>query len=116
MIKIERVTTGMLTKKKHVYVEDKLEGNKAIKKDSLQNLTITVTSGKVFYADPESRQDISDAIALSTANGLTETQWKLSEEFDGERIVIVSIEELQEVLHKALLHKAGLVGIPNESD
>ena len=81
------------------------------KSDVLSKLTVTTKSGKVFYADTESRVDLESAIASGIRNGITSTLWKLAEEFQGNRFVEVSAEELQEASMLALTAKGSIVGV-----
>lgn len=90
---------------------DKITGNKAIKKESLENLKVTTSSGKVFYGDPTSRSDISDAIDLAEETGQTTTYWKLAEPISGSKVVEVSKEELKEARMLALQAKASIIGV-----
>ena len=81
------------------------------KDEILNRLKVTISNGKVFYADPISRVDISNAIDVANKKNLTETQWKLAEPIDGSQIVTVTLDELEEALEKALLRKAEIIGI-----
>lgn len=74
-------------------------------------LTVTTSSGKVFYANTESRIDMQAAIDGADLKGTTSTLWKLAEEFEGARIVEVSLDEIREASALALEAKAGLVGV-----
>lgn len=98
-----------------VQAQQLLEEEKAkadlIKQESLNNLTVTTTSGKVFYADTEARIDLQAAIDASYVKGLTSTMWKLAEEFQGSRIVSVTLEEIREASALALESKATIVGV-----
>ena len=85
-------------------------GSNAIKENTLSNLTVTTTNGKVFYADKDSRADINEAINIAEDEGQTSTFWKLAEEFDGSKIVEVTLDELKEVRKLALEEKGKLVG------
>lgn len=82
-----------------------------IKIDTLSALTVKVSTGKVFYADSESRVDIESAIRNAESKGISYTKWKLAEEFNGNKITIVTLEELKEASYLALNTKATLVGI-----
>lgn len=82
----------------------------AIKDDTLNRLTVTTSSGKVFYADPTSRSDLTDAILLGQSAGITETAWKLAKEFNGSRYAVVTITELAEAAMLALQTKGQIVG------
>lgn len=77
----------------------------------LNKLTVTTTSGKIFYADPISRGDLSDAISILIKNNLNETVWKLASNKNGNRNVKVPLAELEEARELALVAKGSLVGI-----
>ncbi len=81
----------------------------------LSALTVTVSSGKVFYADPLSRVDISNAIQLAQLQGIASTTCKLAEEFEGSKFSTVGIDELIEALYLSLSEKAKIVGASNET-
>ena len=86
--------------------------NKAVEKaEALAKLTVTTQSGKVFYADTESRVDLNDAIRKAEKENLTNTSWKLAEEFEGERVVIVTLDEIREAADLALSAKGSIVGV-----
>jgi hypothetical protein len=84
---------------------------KATKEEALNKLTVTTTSGKVFYADSDSRIDLNDAIVIGTEEGLTETTWKLAEEVNGSKYVMVSMTELKEARSLAINAKANIIGV-----
>ena len=84
---------------------------KVIKEESLAKLIVTTQSGKVFYADTESRVDLNDAIRKAEKENLLSTPWKLAEEFAGERVVIVTLEEIREAADLALSAKGSIVGV-----
>lgn len=71
------------------------------------NLTVTINSGKIFGADIQARQNISDAIDLSGVLGITSTMWKLTDN----SIVEVTVDELKEAKVLALTEFARLSGI-----
>lgn len=81
------------------------------KAEALDRLTVTTTSGKVFYADPISRTDMSDVIALASETGNTETYWKLAEAIDGSKVVMVTLDEMKEARMLALQAKASVIGV-----
>ena len=76
----------------------------------LSNLTVTTATGKVFYADTESRVDLNDAIRKAEKEHLSSTYWKLAKEFEGQRIVLVTLEEITEASDLALVAKGVIVG------
>lgn len=88
--------------------------NKLIVKNKLRNLNVTTTSGKVFYADLESRVDLEVAVQRLLDNNITETKWKLAEPIDGKKEQTVTIEELKEASKLALFKKGSLIGISED--
>jgi hypothetical protein len=111
-IPIATSNNGVLIKRNiPVAVNAEKRFNDGVKEVSLSRLTVTISTGKVFYADPISRSDIGDAIKLSEILGNTETQWKLAEEYDGQKVAIVTLNELQEALMLGLQTKASLIGV-----
>ena len=107
---IKPVSNSMF-KKQTVYEQEKLVDAKAVKQDALESLTVTTSSGKVFYGDPVSRSDLTDAIALAEELGQTSTTWKLAEELNGSKIAQVTLEELKEARKLALQAKGQIVGV-----
>jgi len=93
-------------------IEEPLIGAHRQKKDAIEAMTVTTSTGKTFYADPQSRLDISDAILAGTSAGIESTMWKLAVPFDGEKIVEVTLDELKEAQMMALREKAKIVGVP----
>lgn len=108
-----RVTNGRVHSNKDFLVVKEVIGEDAIKENTLNNLTVTTQSGKVFYADKESRSDINEAINIAEDEGQISTFWKLAEEFEGNRIVEITLDELKEVRKLALVKKGQLVGAIN---
>lgn len=99
------------------YTEEELSAAAVIaaaaeKVELLSHLTVTTASGKVFYADAESRLDLEVAIQRGSEIGIAETTWKLAEGED--RMVVVSIDELKEASYLALQTKAQLIGVESE--
>jgi len=91
-------------------LEQELQEAKQAKEETLKKLTVTLSDGKVFYADAESRIDLRDAIELGIELNQTSTAWKLAEDFNGSRIVEVTIDELKEASKLALMTKGNIVG------
>jgi hypothetical protein len=85
--------------------------NEQRKQSALAAIKVRTTTGKLFYGDEKSRVDISDAISLSAEYNVTTTIWKLAEEFDGSKLVVVTIDELKEARRLALEEKAKIIGI-----
>lgn len=82
-----------------------------IKEDTLARLTVTITSGKVFYADLASKLDIETAIRIAIKKGITEQEWKLAQAINGTQYVVVTLAELEEASYLALNTKGTLVGV-----
>jgi len=82
-----------------------------VKEATLATLTVTVASGKVFYADLASRVDIDGAIRNAEEKNITQTEWKLAQEVEGSKYVIVTLAELKEASYLALKTKGTLVGV-----
>lgn len=76
------------------------------KEEALKTIIVTISSGKEFYADSESRQDISDAISLSAEIGQTVAMWKLPTGIEE-----VTVDELKEARMLGLSAKGSIVGI-----
>lgn len=89
---------------------DKINSTKN-KKVLLDKLMVTTKSGKVFYADPISRSDMSDAIAIATAKNITSTTWKLAVPVNGSKFVTVDISELEEARELSLVEKGKIIGV-----
>jgi len=83
------------------------------KEEVLGRLTVITASGKTFYADAGSRTDIGDAIQVSVDTGTTSTLWKLAAEYNGSRVVEVTVDELREAQKLALETKGQIVGALN---
>ena len=102
---------GLVEQLANEVTEQAKQEAEAIKDEQLKKLTVTIGSGKVFYADAESRIDLRDAIELGNDLGQTSTYWKLAEEFNGSRIVEVTLDELKEASKLALETKGQIVGV-----
>ena len=74
------------------------------KVEALKRLTVTTASGKEFFADSESRVDISSAIAVADRNSITENQWKLKTGWE-----LVALDEMKEAEYLALTAKGQIV-------
>lgn len=85
------------------------------KAKDIESMTVTIGSGKVFYADAASRVDMASAIdgaKLKEELGtpVTAVLWKLAEEFEGSKLVKVTLLEIREASALALERKAEIVG------
>lgn len=103
-------TPNLIKEQEVVNAQLKLEADIA-KAEALKRLTVTTESGKVFYADTEARIDLHSTIEASNLLGTTETMWKLAEEFEGQKIVLVTLDEIREASNKALEAKGNIVGV-----
>ena len=73
----------------------------------LEVLTVTTAAGNTFDANVQARLDISNAIMISDAVGITETVWRLADDSE----VLVTVAELKEALMLALTEYARIKGI-----
>lgn len=78
--------------------------NNARKAELLSNIIVTTTSGIRFYADDTSRNDLSNAMLLSSADTDT-TLWKTP---DG--VKLVTVLDIKEALRLGLEEKGRIVG------
>jgi ribosomal protein S4E len=75
----------------------------------LGRLIVTISTGKRFYADPESRTDLVSAAMETLENNIPdsyEIEWKTP---DG--IMNVTASEIREAKRKALEEKARIIGV-----
>ena len=77
----------------------------------LDTIKVRTSTGKLFYGDSISRIDINDAIILAKEREQSTTLWKLAEEFDGNKIAVVTVDELKEALGLSLEAKARIIGV-----
>ena len=79
------------------------------KEEQLNNLIVTITSGKRFYADPQSRTDLDGAVLHGFINNALDTleeNWKTA---DG--LQLVTFAEMKEASRMALEAKGQIVGV-----
>ncbi len=91
----------------------KLADAKLAKEKSLSSLTVTITSGKVFYADPNSRADLVDVVIEGILNNMPDdyqTEWKTVSRGTAP-FELVTFSELKEAKRKALEAKASIIGV-----
>lgn len=100
----------VIVKNTHVYADvaeaARLFHDDVNKADLIANIIVTVTSGKQFYADPESRADLADAIDEAVELGKTSTLWKLPTGWE-----TVTLDEIKEARRLGLQEKGRIVGI-----
>lgn len=78
------------------------------KEEQLNNLIVTTTSGKRFYADPQSRTDLDGAVLHGYINNALDTlqeNWKTADGWQ-----FVTFAEMKEASRKALEAKGQIVG------
>jgi len=83
-----------------------LEINKTNKENEIKNIQVITSSGKTFYADPESRTDLSDAISIMTKENISEYMWKTVNGFE-----LVTIDEMIEARALGLKQKGTIIGV-----
>lgn len=110
--KAKKQQSGLVVfKQQNVYKIPILVDEEAIKKSQIDRIKVRVSTGKVFYADPTSRADIADAIDLAVEENRTTAPWKLAEEFEGNKIAIVTLEEFKEARRLGLAAKGSIIGV-----
>jgi hypothetical protein len=109
--KYTKVTGALRTPKFREIIEDSIESKKGDKITALNTAVVEASNGMKFYADPTSRIDMSDAIAIALDEGLTETTWKLAEEYNGSKIQVVQLDTLKEARRLAIEYKGAVIGI-----
>jgi hypothetical protein len=78
------------------------------KEEQLNNLIVTITSGKRFYADPQSRTDLDGAVLHGYINNALDTlqeNWKTADGWQ-----LVTFAEMKEASRMALEAKGQIVG------
>jgi len=91
------------------YIEPYLkELLKTKKKNAIKNIEVTTSTDKTFYADPESRTDLSDAISIMKEQNINEYLWKTAN-----GLMVVTLDEMIEARTLGLLKKGEIVGVTN---
>lgn len=84
------------------------------KDEQLNNLIVTIASGKRFYADPDSRTDLVDVVLEGIINSMPDdytTEWKTASRPEGTNFETVTFAELKEAKRLALEAKGQIVGV-----
>nr|DAV84078.1 MAG TPA: protein of unknown function (DUF4376) [Caudoviricetes sp.] len=76
-------------------------------KNKLENLSVKISTGKIFDANLEARQNLSDAIIAADFLKIKETKWRM---FDNSEVV-VTLDELKEAHALAILEYAKIKAI-----
>ena len=92
---------------KDVYSPDKIEGAKAQREEASNKMTVTISSGKVLYADHIARFNILAGISAAEFLAQTTSEWRLADN----TIQTVTLDELKEANAIALQQFGNLVGI-----
>lgn len=91
-------------------VDDKRNAPSIIKQWKLDNIIVTLEDGETrFYANSQSRSDISDAISLAEEMGATSestTTWKTPDGFK-----TVTLAQLKKAKRLGLEAKASIIGV-----
>jgi len=83
--------------------------HKGDKTNALEIAKVTISTGKVFFADSASKLDMLTAVVLSNIQGAAETQWKLAEPINGSQWATVSISEMIEATLLGLEYKGEVI-------
>lgn len=89
-----------------ILINSMTDKDSALKQYALDSITVTVTSGKVLYADPISRTDIADAIKCMEMNNVSEQEWKT---VNG--VISVTLTDFKEALLLGLQAKGAIIGV-----
>lgn len=84
------------------------------KEEQLNSLIITTSTGKRFYADPDSRTDLVDVVLEGIINNMPDeytTEWKTASRPEGTNFETVTFAELKEAKRLALEAKGQIVGV-----
>lgn len=76
------------------------------RKQRLDSIVVTTQSGKQFDGNETARVNMLAAITLAGFANQTSTSWKLADN----TVATVTLDELQEALHLAMLEVAEIVG------
>jgi len=87
-------------------LEDGISEKDKVKEESIMSIVVTITNGKQFYADPISRADMTDAIAIAGETGQTEVMWKLPVQ----GFTLVTLAEMKEARMLGLQAKGTIIG------
>ena len=108
------VNGALRTKKFREVPNSGISKKEGDKQEALDTATVTISTGKVFYADAISRIDLISACQEALENSLQddyESDWKLAEPIDGKQIVLTTVAEIREARSLALRFKGGEVGV-----
>jgi len=100
---------GALRTPQYRWVNVEISKKDGDKIEALSKAQVAIANGKVFYADPESRTDITAAISIANRENLTENPWKLAQEINGTKWNMVTIAEMEEAERLALEFKGSVV-------
>ena len=98
---------GVYQKPKAKFVADPILGDKALREEAVVKMTVTISTGKTFDADPTARINIMASILASDFLGQVSTVWRLSNNEETE----VTVNELKEANAVALMKFGNLIGV-----
>lgn len=107
--KVEDEITSTFWEMETIEIDDKRNAPSIVKAYKLANIIVTLEDGTRFYANNESRTDISDAVSLALDMGATEEatiDWKTP---DG--IKTVTLAQLKLAKRAGLEAKARIIGV-----
>ena len=104
MLNDEIEKKGVFVKKVSKFTPPVKVGDSALLLESIENSTITTTSGKIFDADEKSQDRMTRSIMVMDINLITSIDWKLADN----NVVSVSIDEMKEALTLAATNQANL--------
>jgi len=97
---------GIVYEADKIPISDITDADEAIKQYKLEHIEVALSTGKVLYADKDSRNDISHAIQLMESEGVDSQGWKT---VNG--IKSVTLAEFKEALKLGLIEKGKIVGV-----
>lgn len=83
---------------------------KLLREEAVRNITVQVSSGKVFDGDENSQARMDRAITIAQLAGMSQTMWTLADN----STVQVTLAELQEALIRAGIRQSELWPLPGD--
>ena len=102
------VICGMIKNENNTFSNPVIIPPIASKEEQLNSLIVTISSGKRFYADPQSRTDLDGAVLHGYINNALDTlqeDWKTADGWQ-----LVTFAEMKEASEMALKAKGKIVG------
>ena len=108
------ICVGMIDNLDDTFSNPVVEPTPPSKEEQLSKLIVTISSGKRFYADPQSRTDLDGAVLHGFINNAPDTlqeNWKTASRPEGADFEIVTFAEMKEASRMALEAKGQIVGV-----